>query len=519
MLLKLLNLINGKIIYANPKKLKRDWEIFKILTRKALEQANYNTVFNLLEGIGWFGYKYNFVDSFKDAEVDNFIIQLTNKIKPEIRQVKVSNHRIAFYDHFTLENRGFTQQYLDELMKQDIEILYIMADESKLKDDNKIVNTLRLYPKAKIIALNASLSRVDQFQNVLIQIVNFGPSKLFIHNAPWDIISCCLCIALKEAKVSSYLLNITDHAYWPGADIFDYIIDFRSFGHLLNHRIKGIPSERLLIIPTPAYIRKGEEFEGIDNVQITNEILGFSGGSTYKIVDANNTFLKLIKKVLDQNENFVFLFANVGNSDFIRKFIKENSLEERFILLGNRRDINEVFKNIDIYFNTYPYGGGLMIQYALYNKKPILALMHPDLSYTHLENVIDRNLGQMYRIDNEKDYLMIAKKLIQDECFRKSYAEELAKEQNIDVEFQENLKALLNDSKILDYPLVEDFSMNSTAVTKFHLDYNNYHYNDYLDFRRRYFKDMDIYYKTINISIPYFISRVIKRIGNKFGLQ
>lgn len=64
-------------------------------------------------------------------------------------------------------------------------------------------------------------------------------------------------------------------------------------------------------------------------------------------------------------------------------------------LIGDRHDINEVFKHSDIFLNTYPIGGGLMTQYAAANSKPILSLGVKDEIDTYIveEMVNQKGVG------------------------------------------------------------------------------------------------------------------------------
>jgi hypothetical protein len=56
-------------------------------------------------------------------------------------------------------------------------------------------------------------------------------------------------------------------------------------------------------------------------------VVGFSGGMTYKIIDKPNTFLNLIKRVLDENPNFIFLFANVFGDALLKGLLKRTTLK------------------------------------------------------------------------------------------------------------------------------------------------------------------------------------------------
>ena len=93
--------------------------------------------------------------------------------------------------------------------------------------------------------------------------------------------------------------------------------------------------------------------------------------------------------------------------------IAKNNLSNRFVLLGNRTDISEVFKNIDIYIGTYPYIGGLMTQYAAINGKPILAYKDHDI-----EKIVCNKNQTRFVYDTIDELTAEAKRLISDIKYR-----------------------------------------------------------------------------------------------------
>jgi hypothetical protein len=120
----------------------------------------------------------------------------------------------VFYDYFLLENRGFTQQYIDQIIKNDFEILFItLADEREFSEDNAIIKTLRAYQKAKIFIVSYQETKARQVELMVAEILNFRPSKVFNHNIPYDILPVSVALALKSSNIKTYFLNISDHAF------------------------------------------------------------------------------------------------------------------------------------------------------------------------------------------------------------------------------------------------------------------------------------------------------------------
>ena len=140
----------------------------------------------------------------------------------------------------------------------------------------------------------------------------------------------------------------------------------------------------------------------------------FAGGSLYKIEGGNRLFYTIIKRILIDNPNVIFLYAGDGDRTSINRFIHENQFENRVLLLGNRTDIDEVVKHIDIYINTYPMIGGLMSQFAAINGKPILTYKDKQV-----EDVICINHSHSIAIDDLEELFLEANKLIRDNEYRR----------------------------------------------------------------------------------------------------
>jgi hypothetical protein len=493
---------------AQYSKLFTDWKKFKLLIEQSLNNNDISVSFGLLEGIGYFGYKYNFLENFTDADIEKYIVQLSDHF-PKLSAFPADNNRVAFYDFFTWDNRGFTQQYLKVIIDKGYELLYVTFNEDAIFNQIEIIRTLKNYSKATIFCIPSNLKREQQLTLIAGEIEKFRPSKLFFHVSPWDILSCCLAKCIKASSSHSYLINITDHTYWPGASLFDYVIDFREYGYMVNKFYRKIEPTRLFIIPTPPHLNTNAAFKGFP-VDITGKVVGFSGGALYKIFDEKHTFLNLITRLLNENPDFVFLFANVGEYSFLNEFIKKNKLENRFVLIGNRSDINEVFKRIDIYFNTYPYGGGLMLQYSILNHKPIIALNDPQLLYTRIDKVIDKSISQQFIVADEKAYVQLANKIIRDPSTRQKLALELSDTYDVQEIFEERLCDLLEGQPASNQD-IKFISIESRAIAQFHINSDNLFSREYLFLKHKYFKSYPILKRIIEITVPYILYRLVKK--------
>ena len=384
-----------------------------------------------LEATAKIGYKYNF--RYCDDDLEDLIEKLGNSIINRPIDFECIPNKIIFFDSFA-NTKVLAVQYLRAIISWNTEVLYLTSNSTIDKDLlEEIVN----YPKATVLIIKGT-SFSEKLQNATKSIVEFKPQKVFLHFTPWDILGFALWSNIKSSE--RFLINLTDHAYWLGKRCLDYSIEFRQYGIQLSVEHRGIPKQKLLFQPYYP-IQSSVEFKGFP-IDTKNKVVAFSGSSIYKIYGKNFLFFKLIKKVLDQNDNLIFLFAGSGNLTPLKKFILQNKLQDKIILLGQRSDISEIFKSIDIYVNTYPVGGALMTQYAAMNNKPIIG-------YSDVKS---------YRFNDLEDFLGIAQKGIL-----------IRKTENEFVEYFNNL--ITNDFLRIENT---NFTLNSIlSAEKFNRDLKN----------------------------------------------
>jgi len=462
--------------------LKRDWKLFKETLSKAVQSGDFEESYRLLEQICNFGYTYNFIETFKDDDLEKIVNELTKQISRKqnssLEKPKIP-YRVVLYDYFTLDFRGFTQQYVDYFIRNEIEFLYVMY-EHNYSDENKIIQAIKNYAKGSFYLIEYNSTTKEKSLNKAYEaILEYGADKLFIHNSPWDVFSCCLSLLLKLSNVTSFLINITDYTFWLGQSVFDYFINFRKYGARVDYFYRNIPIHKILFVNTSAYVDNSIPFKGFP-ANTENKIVGFAGGSIYKIKDDENTFLNLIKTLLLANENFIFFFANVGDKEYVSKFIKKNDLQDRFILTGNREDICAIFNHIDIFFNTYPYGGGNMVSYAFQNKVPVVAMYNKDFIYSRLDIVFDIEVEKEYILEDKKHFFEYSNRLINSSEYRSRIADLFYDRINRKRPFDESLRLLVEGKyQKISCVSLEPLKIDHKLIVDFHLQNNQFQPNTY----------------------------------------
>jgi hypothetical protein len=386
-------------------KILSDYNYYKEKAFIYFDKNEINIAVKHMELTARIGYKYNF--RYSDDEIEN-LIEIIGK---EIIHTKISYERkpnkIVFYDSLSNDNRALTQQYIRALINANYELLYITSKE-KIGID--IYEELKNYQKAEVLIIRGN-SINEKIENSLEKIMSFQPSKAFLHFTPWDILGFVLWSQLKGLE--RYFINLTDHAYWLGKNTADYFLEFRKYGAWLSVNHRKIPIEKLLF---QSYypLETGKKFAGFP-VDTNNRVIAFAGSNFNKVYGDNFTFFNLIKDVLKNNPKLIFFFAGNGNCKPFINFIKKNNLQSKLIYIGNRSDIDEVIKRVDIYVNTYPIIGGLMSSYAAIHNIPIIGYTDEILfDFNNTYDLLDIPDNGRIVITSKKDFLSLFTALVND---------------------------------------------------------------------------------------------------------
>ncbi|POY34904.1 hypothetical protein C3K47_17525 [Solitalea longa] len=438
------------------------YNFFKNCATRYFNLGQIEKASNYCEVAARIGYKYNF--RYSDDELESIVEKISKSVIPDSINFNPVVNRIVFYDSFAQDNRGLTQQYLRAIIGWNSELLFITPKTHIGKD---ILDELKSYSKTRILQIDSSISFSSQVISTIKEIERFRPQYVFQHFSPWDILGFTIWNGIKCAD--RFLINLTDHAYWLGKYSTDYFLEFRKYGCYLSIHQRKIDINKLLFQPYYP-IQNENNFLGFPILK-ENKIFAFAGSSFYKIYGRNGLFLNLILELLDNNPDVIFLLAGNGNDKPIQSFIKKHKLENRFILLGNRPDINEVIKNIDIYINTFPMIGGLMSQFAAVNNKPIIGYTDIELySFNDTEDFLQINNANTLVKTNVNDFLHSFKELVNNELVRAQNIELTKNSVITPYEFSKLLLNTLTNKRPVSENFTHESIINLDSVTALYLD-------------------------------------------------
>lgn len=364
---------------------------------------------------------YNFYLGYRDNEIEGLLKTLSHHVQVAHSSTASDDNSCVFYDSFSIDNGGLVQQYIAAIIHAGYEITFITERESFCEQGGAIYSQLVQYNKTRIIEIPKSYAGMRRVQFIYDTIVGSKAKKLFIHSSPSAVCANVAFYALPE-NIIKYKINLTDHTFWIGSGCVDYSLEFRSYGCYLSSEYRGISSDRIFHMPFYP-IMSSAPFKGFPK-EAEGKVILFAGGAYYKIYDNEDTFFKIAKAILDGNDS-VLLFAGTGNMDTLNDKIKQYQLTGRFIPIGQRDDIVEVFKRCDIFINTYPFGGGLMSQYAAQCCKPILDYCAGTTA--SVEQFVCQREKMVISDSSIDDVRRKAIKLITDKEYRISYAKQIQK--------------------------------------------------------------------------------------------
>lgn len=421
-------------------------DLYEKILIKIKKKSDTNSQLVIWEKICKLKHLYN--STFVDINLEECI---SNYVNENIHALNISEFKdyVLFYDSTFSDSTVLSRQYLQALIDINKPFTYIGVLHSLASESKKIITMAKKCEKCRLVLISP-----DEKKNEIIHIIRSEikislPRNILLQMQVSDV---CGVIGFSNISGTNRLfINHGDDQFWLGASFFDYYIHFSNSVAQIACEGRRIPREKNLILQYYPVIETND-FEGMPREIEDDDTIVFSGGRFSKIEDGKNTFMKIIKKVLEENKCVKFVFAGSGNSRKMRKFIKENGLENRWKIIKYRNDLYEFLRYVDLYLGTYPVKGGLMTQYAAYAGVPIIEM--DDFSGFKSEELFLPSKQLKITYSNWNEYFGEINKLLND-CNYKSSISEMYAELLVNREiFRNGLENILSGNMIM-YKSVE----------------------------------------------------------------
>ena len=333
----------------------KDYTKLKLLAKRNIEKERHETSIELISKASELMYNSNFF--YMDSELEDLVKKLSESIFNK-NEYKKTSGTILFYDYFSLDNRGLTEQYLNALIKSNYNIVYV-SRTGECKNSKHIYEKIHKYSINNFTVINNK--KVCVAERILKIIKQIVPEIILVHTAPWDV-ECLMALCSVKSQSLIYNINLTDHAFWLGQSFFDYNFEFRDYGCNISEQYRMINNNQLLKLPFYPIVNDSIKPDELP-FNLSGKKLFLSGGNIDK-VKGDRSFFDIVKFILDKFNDSIFLYLGHGSSDYFKGFIEQNNYSERFYTLEERKDIVNIFNKSFMYINTYPVSGGLMTQLA-----------------------------------------------------------------------------------------------------------------------------------------------------------
>ena len=427
----------------------------KKIADSSVQKGNYRKALDALTAASFILEEYN--QYYVDEDLEKTLKVISDKlVKPGFTADETDKNTILYYDSFGFDVRALALVYMHALSNLGYRIIYITKIESK--DSQPELH--RAVEGGNVIWNYVSYdNREQEVKDIHALFEKYKPAKAILYSTPDDAAAMSVFKAY-EGIVERFKINLTDHAFWLGHDVFDYNLEFRNYGACVSVKYRGIPESKEILMPFYPYHRD-REFQGLPFDAEGKKIV-FSGGSLYKTLgDPQNRFYVIVERLLKSHDDLVFLYAGTGDETEINKL--SSKFPERVYRIDERTDLFELMEHCTIYLNTFPFIGGLMMQFASDAKKVPLTLKK--------EGCYDENkeilaLQDTIEYDSIDDLVAEADRLLTDEDYRTRRGEELKASLISPKQFEEELQRALTEHKNRYEVVIKD-----TDTTEFRKQY------------------------------------------------
>lgn len=379
--------------------------------QKGINKKKYQEAIIDLETAAFWAYSFNCF--YTDENADQLLKLIALRLYPDSLLINGLSNKCVLIDSYCHDNRGLTQQYLRAMISNGMDILYICtaANTEKGKD---IINELDTYHKARILhcGFGDPSERIIRIKKAINE---FGPKHIFLHVKPWDATAIIACLNINGCFI--YNINLTDHAYWLGASLIDYNIEFRPYGMTVSYEKRRLSLNKLLFLPYYPVTPICTGFKGLPELP-EKAVVFLTGGLLYKMLGKDDIFFQIMDRILDIAPYVYIYVAGFAPSFLFDDKCSKMKNHDRVFQIGVRTDIDAVFDHCDIYLSTYPMIGGLMTQYAAKHGKPVVAYHEEGDVMNYTEEILNNFQDEYKSFSSLEEMVEYATKLVIDESFR-----------------------------------------------------------------------------------------------------
>nr|WP_304578714.1 hypothetical protein [uncultured Acetatifactor sp.] len=375
-------------------------QVKKAIARE-MARKKYDDALGMISACAFLLYHANIY--YTDRDLEDGLALIARTVQDDACNWQCDSEIALFYDGFGLNERGLAQIYLRALCKAK-NTYYVTYDDRKnqIPDILKILGDAGCHVRYISRRKSSHLKECRELQEIVDSV---RPGHFFFYSTPDDVVGTTVLYA-NAGRFTRYQVNLTDHAFWLGTHCIDRCIEFRPYGVNVSMEYRGIPEDRIIMVPFYPIIHKDVEFGGFPFPVAKGQKVIFSGGSLYKTLGKGNEYYRLIEYILSEYPEAVFWYAGSGDSTEMDKLIKR--FPDRLYLTEERKDLHQVLCHCHFYLSTYPICGGLMFQYAAVAERIPLTLRNGNITDGFLleQNSLGIVFDDVGSVKREIDHIM-----------------------------------------------------------------------------------------------------------------
>ncbi|MDH2416927.1 glycosyltransferase [Nocardioides sp. CER19] len=196
-----------------------------------------------------------------------------------------------------------------------------------------------------------------------------------LHTHPYDVVALAAA-QLGPVRPPIVTQNHVDHAYWLGLSVSDVVVNHRATGARLCVESRGVPQDRLRLLPLPVEPPAGPNDRGPVRTAMRlgpDTPVAVCVGTTAKLSPMFGvSFAEVLDKVLAAVPELVVLVVGPGDAEPWPALAAR--YPGRLVPLGRVDELGRLFAAADVYLDSYPVSGGTAVLEAAASGLPVLCL-------------------------------------------------------------------------------------------------------------------------------------------------
>ncbi|MGY1601111.1 hypothetical protein [Geodermatophilus sp. SYSU D00815] len=253
-----------------------------------------------------------------------------------------------------------------------------------------------------------------------------GVGTVVLHVHPYDAVALAAA-SLPGARPPIVLENHADHTFWLGLGAADVVVDNRAIGRRVSRELRGVPDERLAVLPLPVEPAAGGSTRSAVREQFRlrpDQVAAVSVASAMKMAPIwGQGFDSLVGRLLIRIPELVVVLAGPTADGAWGRLV--STFPGRVFPLGLVEGVETLYPGMDVYLDSFPCGSITSTLEAAAAGLPPLSLQlhqgYAQLFCTDAPGLADTG----YAHTTQDEYVAALRALVEDPGLRRKRGEQV----------------------------------------------------------------------------------------------